>query len=87
MVRVGISVGKRTGNAVVRNRVKRRIREAITPMIATLPTGLDLVIIARAGSGGADYDTIARDLTFGLSRLGLLIRQPEARSVAFGQQI
>ena len=48
-----IVAGKRVGNAVVRNRVKRRLREAVrnTPH----HPGWDAVIMARRGSGSVDY--------------------------------
>jgi ribonuclease P protein component len=45
--RIGITVGKRTGNAVVRNRIKRRLREAVRLAYPTLALGLDVVLIAR----------------------------------------
>ena len=45
--RLGISVSKRVGKAVQRNYVRRRIREAFRSMKADLPTGLDIVCIAR----------------------------------------
>lgn len=47
--RVGIVVSAKVGNAVVRNRVKRRLREAIRHERASLPP-LDLVIVARASA-------------------------------------
>lgn len=45
--RFGVSVGRKVGNAVVRNRVKRTIREAIAELERDLPDGLDYVVLAR----------------------------------------
>jgi ribonuclease P protein component len=47
--RLGLSVGRRAGGAVQRNRIKRRIREAFRTA-SDLPSGFDLVVIARKGS-------------------------------------
>lgn len=47
-VRVGLVVGKKVGNAVVRNRVKRRIRHAVAPEVAALPEGSRVVLRALA---------------------------------------
>ncbi|MBI3466094.1 MAG: ribonuclease P protein component [Planctomycetes bacterium] len=48
--RLGLSVSRKVGGAVVRNRWKRLIREAFRLSRAKLPTGLDLVVIPRAGA-------------------------------------
>jgi ribonuclease P protein component len=46
--RFGVSVGRKVGNAVVRNRVKRTIREAVAELEPQLADGLDYVVLARA---------------------------------------
>ncbi|HMP80334.1 MAG TPA: ribonuclease P protein component [Pirellulaceae bacterium] len=48
--RLGISVNKRFGGAVVRNRWKRIIRDAFRRMYQQLPQGLDLVVKPRRGA-------------------------------------
>ena len=45
--RLGVTVSKRVGNAVIRNRVKRRIREWFRRTRGKLPDGSDIVVIAR----------------------------------------
>jgi ribonuclease P protein component len=47
--RLGLSVGRRIGRAVTRNRVKRAIREAFWELSDRLETGHDYVIVARPG--------------------------------------
>jgi len=45
--KLGVTVGRRVGNAVARNRLKRRIREWFRTARAALPAGSDTVVIAR----------------------------------------
>jgi ribonuclease P protein component len=56
--RIGISVSKRVGGAVVRNRVRRRVREAVRLRLPDLQAGHDVVFIARPSSGEADWPAL-----------------------------
>jgi ribonuclease P protein component len=56
--RFGISVSKKVGKAVIRNKVKRVLREILRLMIKK--PGWDIVIIARTPSAGSDYRTLEK---------------------------
>lgn len=60
--RVGFSVSKRVGGAVVRNRVKRRLREAVRVRLTSFHPGWDIVISARPAAANADYATLDAEL-------------------------
>ena len=51
--RLGLSVSRKVGGAVERNRVKRVLREQFAALAPSLPAGLDVVVIARPGA--AEY--------------------------------
>ena len=73
--RYGFSVGRRVGGAVVRNRVKRRLREILRS--AQLKPGWDIIFIARPPTAGADFAGLDKSVQGLLSRAGLLTRKYE----------
>lgn len=60
--RIGLSLSRKVGNAVVRNRWKRLIREAFRRQKHELPPNLDLIVRPRRGAQ-PDYEAICRSLS------------------------
>jgi ribonuclease P protein component len=70
--RFGLATGRRLGGAVVRNRVRRRIREALRVMAPSFQPGWDVLIIARPAIVGADHEALVGALQRTLVRGGVL---------------
>ncbi|HEX7125963.1 MAG TPA: ribonuclease P protein component [Thermodesulfobacteriota bacterium] len=66
--RLGLIVPRKVGSAVVRNRVKRRLREWFRVSRPELPEGLDLIVIARPGAERLKGPALAAELTGALAR-------------------
>ena len=60
--RVGFVVSKAVGNAVVRNRTKRVLRALVSARITLVPSGIDVVIRAKAGLPGTPNTAVAVEL-------------------------
>lgn len=56
--RYGFIIGKRIGNAVTRNRLRRRLRGCLLSLHHTLSQGNDIVIIARPACAALDYHAL-----------------------------
>ncbi len=67
-VRFGLTVSKRVGNAVTRNKVKRRLRDILRHHKAVLG-GLDVVWIARAEAASATYADLKNDVVDLMDRI------------------
>jgi ribonuclease P protein component len=70
--RLGFTVTKKIGNAVIRNRTRRRLKEAARLVLATQPvSGVDLVLIGREGTRTRTFDVLQNDIRRALSKAGV----------------
>ena len=65
--RLGVTVSKRIGNAVVRNRVKRLVREVFRVRQASIRPPVDLVVIAKPGAERLTYAQVAAEFAKSLA--------------------
>lgn len=67
--RLGLSVSKKVGNAVVRNKVRRRLKEIFHCHLEEIPGSLDLVVSARPTSSEASFQDLNREFSVALRKL------------------
>lgn len=78
VVRVGFTASRKVGNAVVRNRAKRRLRAAADELLARDGRpGTDYVLIARAGTGERRYADLLADLGSALRQVARQAERPD----------
>lgn len=70
--RLGLTASRKVGGSVVRNRLRRRVREAVRRRYAQLPAGWDLIFTLRAAAAEADSQAIIQAVESLLKRAGLL---------------
>lgn len=70
--RLGVITGKKIGNAVVRNRARRLLRETFRRHQHELPQPLELVLVARASIAGKNFAGVEQDYLATLRKAGLL---------------
>ena len=69
--RLGLTVGTKVGKAVIRNRTRRRIREAYRIHENKVAAGWDIVVVARVRSAFVPYAQLEKDLLWLLGKLGV----------------
>jgi ribonuclease P protein component len=70
--RLGFTVTKKIGNAVIRNRTRRRLKEAARLVLAGQPvSGVDLVLIGREATRDRDFPALQQDLRRALAKAGV----------------
>ncbi len=70
--RLGLTVGKSAGKAVMRNRMKRLMRESYRLMEDKIGTGYDFIIVARNRAIGKTQSQIQKDIEFSMRKAGLM---------------
>lgn len=78
--RIGFSISKKLGGSVERNRIKRRLREALRANVVKLRPGYDVVLVGRSRLTDATYDSIGGAVTDLLRRAKLVISVAEPPS-------
>lgn len=76
-LQAGFSVSKKVGNAVTRNKVKRRLRECFRPHLGDVKNGL-YVIVARPSAANATFQSLSRQVTDLLKKQGAFRSSPGA---------
>ena len=74
--RVGLTVSKKLGCAVVRNRVRRRLREVYRLNESRFAPGWDIVVVARSRCVAADFDKLTNAYLSLAEKAGILETQP-----------
>ncbi|MBR6950859.1 MAG: ribonuclease P protein component [Oscillospiraceae bacterium] len=80
--RLGITVGTKVGKAVVRNTVRRRLREIYRLNRHRLRPGYDVIIVARVRSRTVGYGDLERDFLRLADRLGLLVKDEKDTDIS-----
>ena len=70
--RLGLTVGTKVGKAVMRNKIRRRLREIYRTNEDKLAMGYDIVIVARVRSRSAPYRALEADFLYLCGKLGLI---------------
>lgn len=80
-IRYGLTVTKKVGNAVIRNRVRRRLRAIAHELLPEKGrSGFDYVLIGRVTTLDRPYDKLAKDLETALERVHDMASQPQFAS-------
>ena len=75
--RVGLTVGKKLGHAVIRNRVRRRLREVYRLNEARFTPGWDIVVVARSRCIDASFQKLTNAYLSLAEKAGLLLPEAE----------
>ncbi|MCQ2405769.1 MAG: ribonuclease P protein component [Oscillospiraceae bacterium] len=77
--KIGITVSKKLGKAVTRNKIRRRLREIYRLHESEISPGIDLVIVARGKAVGADYKRLESAFVSQAGKLGIMSKPEGTR--------
>lgn len=73
--RLGLTVSKSVGKAVIRSRTKRLLRECYRSFADKLPEGYDFIFVARSRAAGKSLEQLKKDLGYVLKKSDLLVKE------------
>ena len=71
-IKVGLAVTKKIGKAVVRNRVRRQLREIIKVQVPTLKQNYNIIVVARESITSASFDILTKEFSKLLKKANLI---------------
>lgn len=72
--RIGFTTTKKLGKAHIRNRARRRLRAVLRPLYEQLLPNRDYVLIGRYNTADCSFETLSKDLAWGLKKLNRLLQ-------------
>jgi ribonuclease P protein component len=78
--RVGISISRKVGKAVVRNRIKRLIKEIVRQWMDQIHSEMDLILIVRNPVVGLDYKEMESSLRHVMKRANVFTQLPKVKN-------
>lgn len=70
-IKIGISVSKKVGNSVKRNRARRLLREAISPFLQSLKNNYNVIVVAKSSINDQKLASVMQDIKDSFLKVGL----------------
>ena len=71
-IKVGLAVTKKVGKAVIRNRVRRQLREIIKKQVPTLKQSYNIIVVARDNITSASFDVLSNEFSKLIKKANLI---------------